>query len=150
MIFLMVYVALISSPADGEAIVIHFTEHIRIFAIVTFVGGTVGGYITFAGGHRLLDAGIKGVESLPQITKSSVTGIAVTGIMRIALFLAVFGVVSQGLAIDPSNPAASVFRLAAGEMDIECLGLSCGLLPSHRCGCRLYVCFFYSFIHPSN
>ena len=29
-------------------------------SIVTIVGGTVGGYITFSGAHRLLDAGIKG------------------------------------------------------------------------------------------
>ena len=28
--------------------------------IITLVGGTVGGYISFAGAHRLLDAGIKG------------------------------------------------------------------------------------------
>src|SRR5699024_5184729 len=30
---------------------------------ITLIGGTVGGYITFAGGHRLLDAGIKGKEN---------------------------------------------------------------------------------------
>lgn len=27
-------------------------------AILTLLGGTVGGYITFAGAHRLIDAGI--------------------------------------------------------------------------------------------
>ena len=35
-------------------------EHISYMAIITIVGGTVGGYITFSGAHRLLDAGIKG------------------------------------------------------------------------------------------
>ena len=40
---------------------------------VTLVGGTVGGYITFAGGHRLIDAKITGKENLREITKSSVT-----------------------------------------------------------------------------
>ena len=124
MIVLMVFVAFKTSPPVGEAIVNTFNpEQISIFAIVTLVGGTVGGYITFAGGHRLLDAGIKGVESLPQVTKSSVTGIAVTGIMRIALFLAVLGVVSQGLAIDPENPPASVFKLAAGELGYRMFGV---------------------------
>lgn len=124
MIILMIYVAFITSPPVGEAIVSTFKpEQISIFAIVTLVGGTVGGYITFAGGHRLLDAGIKGVESIPEVTKSAVIGIAVTGIMRIALFLAVLGVVSKGLAIDPSNPSASVFQLAAGNIGYRMFGV---------------------------
>lgn len=124
MILLMLYVAFTTSPPVGEAIVNTFKpEQISIFAIVTLVGGTVGGYITFAGGHRLLDAGVKGIESLPQVTKSSVTGIAVTGIMRVALFLAVLGVVSQGLAIDPANPPASVFKLAAGNLGYKMFGV---------------------------
>lgn len=124
MMLLMMYVAISTSPPVGEAIVNTFKpEQISIFAIVTLVGGTVGGYITFAGGHRLLDAGVKGVESLPEVTKSSVTGILVTGIMRVALFLAVLGVVSQGLAIDPDNPPASVFQLAAGDIGFRMFGV---------------------------
>jgi Mn2+/Fe2+ NRAMP family transporter len=35
-------------------------EKIDVMKIVTLVGGTVGGYISFAGAHRLIDAGIKG------------------------------------------------------------------------------------------
>ena len=124
MMLLMMYVAISTSPPVGEAIVNTFKpEQISIFAIVTLVGGTVGGYITFAGGHRLLDAGVKGVESLPEVTKSSVTGILVTGIMRVALFLAVLGVVTQGLAIDPDNPPASVFQLAAGNIGYRMFGV---------------------------
>lgn len=124
MIILMLYVAFTTSPPVGEAIIHTFApSEISIFAIVTLVGGTVGGYITFAGGHRLLDAGVKGVESLPDVTKSSVTGIAVTGIMRVALFLAVLGVVTKGLAIDPANPPASVFKLAAGEIGFRIFGV---------------------------
>lgn len=98
-------------------------DTIDIVAIVTLVGGTVGGYITFAGGHRLLDAGIKGVDALPQVTKSSVVGILITSVMRIALFLAVLGVVSQGLQIDASNPPASVFQLAAGNIGYKIFGV---------------------------
>ncbi|MCM3727415.1 divalent metal cation transporter [Neobacillus cucumis] len=124
MILLMIYVAFITSPPVGEAIVNTVApEKISIFAIVTLVGGTVGGYITFAGGHRLLDAGIKGVESLPEVTKSSVTGIVVTGLMRVALFLAVLGVVSKGLQIDAANPPASVFQLAAGNIGYRMFGI---------------------------
>lgn len=124
MIILMLYVAFTTNPPVGEAVANTFKpEIIDMFAIVTLVGGSVGGYITFAGGHRLLDAGIKGIESLPKVTKSSVFGIVVTGIMRIALFWAVLGVVSQGLAIDPDNPAASVFKLAAGNIGYRIFGV---------------------------
>jgi len=124
MVALVLYVAFTTTPPIGEAIVNTVKpEEISIFAIVTLVGGTVGGYITFAGGHRLLDAGVKGVESLPLVTKSSVTGIAVTGVMRVALFLAVLGIVSQGLTIDPANPPASVFQLAAGNVGYRMFGV---------------------------
>ncbi|WP_439024686.1 NRAMP family divalent metal transporter [Bacillus halotolerans] len=124
MIILTVFVAVTTAPPVGQAVANTFVpERISIFAIVTLVGGTVGGYITFAGGHRLLDAGIKGKESIPQVTKSSVIGILITSIMRIALFLAVLGVVSKGLHIDESNPAASVFQLAAGNVGYKIFGL---------------------------
>jgi Mn2+/Fe2+ NRAMP family transporter len=124
MIALMLYVAFSTSPPVGEALVNTVKpQEISILAIITLVGGTVGGYITFAGGHRLLDAGIKGKASLPEVNKSAVFGITVTGIMRVALFLSVLGVVSQGLAIDPSNPPASVFQLAAGNAGYRMFGV---------------------------
>ncbi|MBY6086448.1 NRAMP family divalent metal transporter [Priestia flexa] len=124
MIGLMFFVAFKTAPPVGEAVVkTVMPDTIDIVAIVTLVGGTVGGYITFAGGHRLLDAGIKGVDALPQVTKSSVVGILITSVMRIALFLAVLGVVSQGLQIDASNPPASVFQLAAGNIGYKIFGV---------------------------
>ena len=123
MIVLMIYVAWTTSPPVGEAVVKTFApDTINILAIVTLVGGTVGGYITFAGGHRLLDAGVKGVGALPEVTKSSIIGILITSVMRIALFLAVLGVVSKGLQIDPENPPASVFQLAAGNIGYKIFG----------------------------
>lgn len=124
MLILMVFVALKTSPPVGEALSNTFVpETIDIFAIVTLVGGSVGGYITFAGGHRLIDAGVKGPQYLPEVTNSSVIGVIVTGIMRIALFLAVLGVVSQGLNINPDNPPASVFQLAAGNAGFRIFGI---------------------------
>jgi Mn2+/Fe2+ NRAMP family transporter len=92
-------------------------------SIITLVGGTVGGYITFAGGHRLLDAGIKGKTSLPDVQRSAVSGIVVTSIMRVVLFLAALGVVSKGLMIQENNPAASVFQLAAGVWGYKIFGV---------------------------
>jgi Mn2+/Fe2+ NRAMP family transporter len=124
MIALTVYVMFTASPPVGEAVVKTFVpDKIDILAIVTLVGGTVGGYITFAGGHRLIDAGIKGKAALPEVNRSAVFAIVVTAIMRIALFLAVLGVVSQGLKLDPANPPASVFKLAAGNIGYKIFGI---------------------------
>ncbi|MFB6499603.1 NRAMP family divalent metal transporter [Bacillus haynesii] len=124
MILLVVYVAVTTGPPVGEAVTkTIMPDNIDILAIVTLVGGTVGGYITFAGGHRLLDAGVKGKDAIPEVTKSSVSGILITSIMRIALFLAVLGVVSKGLQINPDNPPASVFQLAAGNIGYKIFGL---------------------------
>ncbi|EWH19881.1 NRAMP family divalent metal transporter [Bacillus haynesii] len=124
MILLVVYVAVTTGPPVGEAVTkTIMPDNIDILAIVTLVGGTVGGYITFAGGHRLLDAGVKGKDAIPEVTKSSVSGILITSVMRIALFLAVLGVVSKGLQINPDNPPASVFQLAAGNIGYKIFGL---------------------------
>jgi Mn2+/Fe2+ NRAMP family transporter len=91
--------------------------------IVTLVGGTVGGYISFAGAHRLIDAGIKGPEHLGEVTRSSVSGILITGLMRFILFFAALGVVLQGVKLSAGNPAATVFQSAAGEIGYKFFGI---------------------------
>ncbi|MEL3958948.1 NRAMP family divalent metal transporter [Caldifermentibacillus hisashii] len=124
MIGLTIYVMFTAKPPYGEAVMKTFIpDDISYLAIVTLVGGTVGGYITFAGGHRLIDAGIKGKEAIPQVTKSAVSAIGIASIMRIFLFLAAFGVVAQGFALNPSNPAASVFQIAAGTVGYKIFGI---------------------------
>lgn len=124
MVILTVYVAISSQPPVLDAIHRSFIPStFDAKAIVTLVGGTVGGYICFAGGHRLLDAGYKGPESIPAVTKSAVTGICVTAIMRIVLFLAVLGVVGAGHILDSGNPPAAVFKIAAGEIGYRFFGV---------------------------
>ena len=124
MILLTIYVAFSSHPPLGDALQHSFVpETISSTAIVTLVGGTVGGYICFAGGHRLLDAGISGEAQLPSVNKSAVTGILVTAVMRFVLFLAALGVIMQGMQLDMSNPPASVFRAAAGDLGYRFFGV---------------------------
>ncbi len=123
MILLAGYVAFASHPPLGEAAVrTVLPARLDVLAIVTIVGGTVGGYITFAGGHRLLDAGVAGPENVGQATRSAGLGIGVATLMRILLFAAALGVVSQGRALDPGNPPASMFRLAAGDLGYRLFG----------------------------
>ena len=124
MIALTVYIAFSSHPPIGEALYrTIWPEKIDMLKIVTLVGGTVGGYISFAGAHRLLDAGIKGKQNLSQVTKSSVSGILITSIMRFILFFAALGIVSQGIKLTATNPAASVFQAAAGELGYKFFGI---------------------------
>jgi Mn2+/Fe2+ NRAMP family transporter len=123
MIALTVYVAVTSRPPLAEAALRTVAPtRVSAMAVLTIVGGTVGGYITFAGGHRLLDAGIRGEGMLPQVTRSAISGVLVTATMRVVLFLAALGVVSHGLRLDPANPPASVFRLAAGAAGYRIFG----------------------------
>ncbi|MBP6476241.1 MAG: divalent metal cation transporter [Chitinophagaceae bacterium] len=124
MIGLTIYIAFTSNPPVGEALYrTIWPEKIDVIKIVTLVGGTVGGYISFAGAHRLIDAGIKGKGSISQITRSSVSGILITSLMRFMLFFAALGVVSQGIHLATGNPAASVFQSAAGELGYKFFGI---------------------------
>ena len=124
MIGLTLYVAIISHPPLVEAIHKTFIpDKIDFTSIITIVGGTVGGYITFSGAHRLLDAGINGSENQPKVTRSAVTAIGIASLMRILLFIGALGIVMQGLTLDPHNPAASVFGLAAGDLGYKFFGI---------------------------
>jgi Mn2+/Fe2+ NRAMP family transporter len=98
-------------------------DKIDIIAIITIVGGTVGGYISFAGAHRMLDAGVSGPESMKQVNNGAVSGILIASVMRVLLFLASIGVVSSGVLLNSGNPAASVFQAAAGAVGYKIFGV---------------------------
>jgi Mn2+/Fe2+ NRAMP family transporter len=124
MVALTAWVAWSSSPPLAEAAWRAVApERLDLLSITTLVGGTVGGYITFAGAHRLLDAGIFGVARIPQVTVAAARAIGIASFMRVVLFLAALGVVSSGAVLDPSNPPASVFRIATGELGYRVFGL---------------------------
>lgn len=124
MIIAIIYIAVSSAPPVAEAVLRTFVPaRIDLMTILTLVGGTVGGYITFSGGHRLLDAGIKGKESLKEVSRSAVMGISIASLVRVFLFLASLGVVAKGLSIDAGNPTGSVFQLAAGNIGYKLFGL---------------------------
>ncbi len=124
MVGLSAYVAIVAAPPLGEAALRSVVpEHIAPLSIVTIVGGTVGGYITFAGAHRLLDAGVTGERAVRTVTGSATSAILIASLMRVVLFLGALGIVSQGLQLDPQNPPASVFRFAAGELGYRVFGV---------------------------
>lgn len=126
MITMVGYVMITTNPPVGEAVFRSvFPEDYAalVLPVVTLVGGTVGGYITFAGAHRLIDRGFQGREALPLVTKAANFGILTTGIMRVLLFLAVLGVVSAGYTLDEGNPAASVFQIALGNVGYKIFGV---------------------------
>jgi len=124
MILLMLYVAIVAAPPVGEALKnTVLPERIDLLVITTLIGGTVGGYITYSGAHRMIDSGVTGVESVREITRSSVLGILVTCVMRVLLFLAIFGVVAGGVSLTSDNMAAEAFGAAAGEIGVRIFGV---------------------------
>ncbi len=124
MIALTLYVAFQSNPPMGEALIKTFVpDKINETIILTIVGGTVGGYISFAGAHRLLEADISGQEHVRKVSQSAVSAILIASIMRVILFIAALGIVWQGIALSNGNPAATVFESAAGTLGYKIFGL---------------------------
>ncbi len=121
---LMIYIAIKSQPPVAEALKNSILpEKFSFPMLLTIVGGTVGGYITFAGAHRLLEQKITGLDQLPAINRGTYSAIGLASLMRILLFLAALGVVSLGNNLDPNNPAASVFEFAGGKFGYRLFGL---------------------------
>ena len=150
-IALALFIAFAANPPVMEAVRHTFVpEKLSIAAIITIVGGTVGGYLTFSGAHRLLDAGISGVENLREVDKSASRGIMISSMMRFILFLAVVGVVSSGITLDRNNPAATVFESAAGKTGLRLFGiiLWSAAISSVVGAAYTSVSFFKTF-HPS-
>ena len=150
-IFVIIFVV---KPPVGDALVNTFVPSTGygdlVPAIITLLGGTVGGYITFSGAHRLIDAGITGEKNLKEINKSSVMGIGIAALVRVFLFLAVLGVVVKGAVLDSSNPAADAFRQGAGEIGYRFAGLVllCAAITSIIGAAYTSVSFLKTF-HPA-
>lgn len=128
MIGLTLFVMIASNPPIGEALRQSVLPDTVDFAMITtIVGGTVGGYICYAGAHRLLDKGEVGVENIKAVSSAATKGIIVVGLMRYILFLAILGVVASGVTIDISgkaaNPASQAFQAAAGNYGLRIFGL---------------------------
>ncbi|OKL54697.1 hypothetical protein BSZ39_02615 [Bowdeniella nasicola] len=125
MIILMIYVTAVSSPPYGEALKqTVIPDQWSFVAVTTLIGGTVGGYITYSGAHRMIDTGITGPENISRISRSSIVSILVTGVMRFLLFLAILGVVSTGVDLtNEENQAASAFQHAAGTLGLRLFGM---------------------------
>ena len=175
MIVVILIVMFITHPPVGDAVKNTFVPSAQMSslfpAITTLLGGTVGGYITFAGAHRLIDAGVTGREKLGEVNRSSVMGIIIAAVVRILLFLAILGVVTQFAGINLatpaenagivseefstgytgiSNPAAYAFLVGAGKIAYRFAGLVilCAALTSIIGAAYTSVSFLKTF-HPA-
>lgn len=154
MIVVIFVIIIVVKPPIGSALKNTFVPETGVSelipAIITLLGGTVGGYITFAGAHRLIDAGITGEKNLKEINKSSLMGMGIATIVRIFLFLAALGVVVKGVTLDASNPAADAFRQGAGEIGYRFAGLVllCAAITSIIGAAYTSVSFLKTF-HPA-
>lgn len=126
MIIVVAIVMVKANPPYGYALthmIVPENPLALVLPIITLVGGTVGGYITFAGAHRILDSGIKGKAFLPFVNKAAVAGILTTGVLRTLLFLGVLGVVVTGVTLSSENPPASVFEHVLGPIGKNIFGV---------------------------
>lgn len=124
LILIIIYIVFKANPPFKEVVVETFVpSKFDALSLVTLIGGTVGGYITFSGAHRLLDAGISGKENLKEVSKSSISGILIASIIRVFLFLAVLGVISLGVKLNPNNPALTPFEYILGSFGSIVFGI---------------------------
>lgn len=124
LIVIIIYIVFKANPPFKEVVVETFVpSKFNALSLVTLIGGTVGGYITFSGAHRLLDAGISGKENLKEVSKSSISGILIASIIRVFLFLAVLGVISLGVTLNPNNPALTPFEYILGSFGSIVFGI---------------------------
>ncbi|MGR5192645.1 NRAMP family divalent metal transporter [Vibrio rotiferianus] len=124
MIILIAYVAMTSLPPVGEtlsAAVMPTDVGSLLLPTLTIVGGAVGGYYT--GAQRLVDIGLQGKDNVPAIKTAAWAGISIAVVIRILLFMAVFGVIATGATLNSANPAADAFRQGAGEVGYFIFGL---------------------------
>ncbi|WP_267525039.1 NRAMP family divalent metal transporter [Campylobacter sp. MG1] len=151
LIIMIFYIVFESNPPLGKAAKeLISPSNFDAFTLVTLVGGTVGGYITFSGAHRLVDAGICGKENLSEVNKSATSGIIIANIIRIFLFLAVLGVVSLGVKLEPSNPALTPFEHALGNLGLILFGLVIWAASiTSVVGCAYTSVSFITSFHPS-
>ncbi|MFT8871569.1 MAG: NRAMP family divalent metal transporter [Sporolactobacillus sp.] len=123
-VLLIIFIISVMAPPVGVAAVHTFLpSHIDFYSIVTIVGGTVGGYISFSGGHRLLEGGLRGPNAIRVVNGGALTGVGVASLIRILLFLAGLAVITAGYKLNPLNPAASIFQAAAGTFGYKFFGL---------------------------
>jgi len=151
MIGLTLFVVMRSSPPLLLAIKHTFRpEKTDLFMIITLVGGTVGGYISFAGAHRLLEsARPEDPLTAERVTRSAISGILVTSLMRYILFLAVLGVVWSGVILSGDNPAVTAFETAAGPVGRYFFGIvlwSAGI--TSVLGASFTTYSFWKTLHP--
>ena len=122
---LITFIAIAAAPPLGEALVRSVDpQGLDLLPVLTLVGGTVGGFITYAGAHRLLEAGSIGPAHRRTITQGATAGILVTGAVRILLFLGILGVVASGFVLQKADPAGSAFEHVAGAFGKRLFGLA--------------------------
>ncbi|NVH49262.1 NRAMP family divalent metal transporter [Photobacterium damselae] len=124
MIILIAYVAMTSLPPMGQTLIAAVAPSDMsnlLLPTLTIVGGAVGGYYT--GAQRLVDIGLQGQNNVDNIKKAAWTGISIAIVIRVLLFLAIFGVIATGAVLDKANPAADAFRHGAGDVGYFIFGL---------------------------
>jgi Mn2+/Fe2+ NRAMP family transporter len=124
MLVLIVFMLLKANLDVGKLLRYSFwPEVFDVKSTITLIGGTVGGYITFAGAQRLMDAGLVGEKHKTEVIQSASIGIIFTGILRYFLFVGTLSIVISGVSLDATNPTSSVFLTRFGESGRVLFGL---------------------------
>ncbi|HEX3786397.1 MAG TPA: NRAMP family divalent metal transporter [Pseudonocardiaceae bacterium] len=122
---LIIALVIATAPPVGEAAARTVDPHgLPFLPILTLIGGTVGGFITYSGVHRMIDADITGIGNVKRISRGALTGVLIACVLRIVLFLGFYGVIAAGAHLANADDAAgSSFLAAFGSVGLHLFGL---------------------------
>lgn len=100
-------------------------KHFRslVFPMMTIIGGTIGGYISFAGGHRLIETGMIGKSNFKKINSGACIGVVIPAFIRLMLFFAVLGLINKGGNFDSMNPETLALKHVSGIFGYKIFGI---------------------------
>lgn len=94
-----------------------------VTTIAMMVALSIGGYISFAGAHRLIDVEITGEKYKTAVTRSAVYSVIIVTVTRLLLFFTILGLSRSNVILFKDNLLESAFSEVFGGLGSYALGI---------------------------
>ncbi|MDK6863275.1 NRAMP family divalent metal transporter [Nosocomiicoccus ampullae] len=94
-----------------------------VTTIAMMVALSIGGYISFAGAHRLIDVEITGEKYKAAVTRSAVYSVIIVTVTRLLLFFTILGLSKSNVILFKDNLLESAFSEVFGGLGSYALGI---------------------------
>lgn len=94
-----------------------------VTTIAMMVALSIGGYISFAGAHRLIDVEITGEKYKTAVTRSAAYSVIIVTVTRLLLFFTILGLSRSNVILFKDNLLESAFSEVFGGLGSYALGI---------------------------